>query len=130
VYASSIGLAIVSLAFVAVGQFGQAVAVGAVFGLCWGAYFTSDWALALTLLPRGDQAAKYMGIWGIAGTFPQVLAPGIGGVLLDTFNRLGHNWGYPVVFATVVVYLLAGTVMLVKVTEPAPQRSVAVPASE
>jgi MFS family permease len=60
-----------------------------------------------------------MGIWGIAGTFPQVLAPGIGGVLLDTFNGMGPNWGYPVVFVTVVLYLLIGTVMLVKVTEPA-----------
>lgn len=59
-----------------------------------------------------------MGIWGIAGTLPQVLASGIGDVLLDTFNRMGPNWGYPVVFLTVVLYLLIGTVMLAKVTEP------------
>jgi MFS family permease len=55
-----------------------------------------------------------MGMWGIANTFPQVLAPGIGGVLLDTFNRMRPNWGYPVVFLTVVLYLLIGTVMLVR----------------
>jgi MFS family permease len=118
VYASSAGLAFICLAFIAVRDFNQALLVGAGFGLCYGAYFTSDWALALSLLPKGDEAAKYMGIWGIAGTFPQVLAPGIGGVLLDTFNRMGPNWGYPVVFVTVVLYLLIGTVMLVKVTEP------------
>jgi len=118
VYGSSAGLALVCVAFVVIDHFSSALLTGALFGLCYGAYFTADWALALALLPKGDAAAKYMGIWGIAGAFPQVLAPGIGGVLLDTFNRLGHNWGYPVVFATVVVYLLAGTIMLVKVDEP------------
>ena len=118
VYASSAGLALVCLAFIAVRDFSQALLVGAGFGLCYGAYFTSDWALALSLLPKGDEAAKYMGIWGIAGTLPQVLAPGIGGLLLDTFNRMGPNWGYPVLFVTVVFYLLIGTVMLAKVSEP------------
>ena len=81
---------------------------------------TSDWALALTLLPKGDEVAKCMGIWGIAGTFPQVLAPGIGGVLLDGFNRLGPNCGYPAVFVAVVAYLVVGAAMLLKVVEPAP----------
>jgi len=88
-------------------------------------------ALDLRCPQRGQlRLAKPRSTWasGIAGTFPQVLAPGIGGVLLDTFNRLGHTCGYPVVFAMVVVYLLAGIVMLVKVTEPAPPPSVAVPA--
>jgi MFS family permease len=125
VYASSIGLALVSIGFIVIQHFHDAVVVGAVFGLCWGAYFTSDWALALTLLPKGDEAAKYMGIWGIAGTFPQVLAPGIGGLLLDAFNRLGPNWGYPAVFVTVVLYLVVGAVMLVKVVEPEPTVAVA-----
>ena len=129
VYASSAGLACVCVAFVLIERFNGALVVGAAFGLCYGAYFTSDWALALALLPKDDAAAKYMGIWGVAGTFPQVLAPGIGGILLDTFNRLGHNWGYPVIFATIVLYLVAATVMLVKVDEPAPVRSHAVGAT-
>jgi MFS family permease len=118
VYGSSIGLALVSIFFIIIERFTGAVVVGALFGVCWGAYFTSDWALALTLLPKGDEAAKYMGIWGIAGTFPQVLAPGIGGLLLDSFNQLGPNWGYPAVFVGVVVYLFVGAIMLVKVVEP------------
>jgi MFS family permease len=122
VYASGLGLALVSVAFVAVESFSGALWIGAFFGLCYGAYFTSDWALALALLPRGNESAKYMGIWGIAGTFPQVLAPGIGGLLLDTFNRVGQNLGYQVVFLTVVLYLVIGTLMLIKVSEPEPQR--------
>lgn len=123
VYASSAGLALVSVAFVLIEHFGSAMWTGAAFGLCYGAYFTSDWALALALLPKGDTAAKYMGIWGIAGTFPQVLAPGIGGLLLDAVNRAGHNRGYQALFATVVVYLAVGTFMLIRVVEPKPHET-------
>jgi len=126
VYGSSAGLALVCVAFIVIDRFSGAVLAGVFFGLCYGAYFTADWALALELLPKGDAAAKYMGIWGIAGTFPQVLAPGIGGVLLDTFNRMGPNWGYPVVFTTVVAYLVIGTILLVKVDEPPPRAAVSV----
>jgi Na+/melibiose symporter-like transporter len=118
VAASSVGLALVCIAFILVRDFSQAVGVGALFGVCYGAYFTSDWALALSSLPRGDEAAKYLGIWGLAGSFPQVLAPGLGGVLLDGFNRMGPNWGYRVIFMADVLYLLVGTVMLAKVAEP------------
>ncbi len=125
VYASSFGLALVCLAFIVIERFSGALAVGAVFGLCYGAYFTSDWSLALMLLPKGDTAAKYMGIWNIAGTAPQVIAPGIGGLLLDRFNRVGDHLGYPVLFLTVVAYLLIGTAMLLKVKEPRPGTSAA-----
>jgi len=117
---SAAGLAMVSVAFVVTRKFDSALFVGALFGLFYGAYFTADWSLALALLPKGDQAAKYMGIWGIAGTFPQVLAPGIGGILLDTFNRLQPNLGYPVVFMTIVFYLVVGTSLILKVSEPLP----------
>lgn len=118
IWAANAGLAAVAVAFVATTQFSIALVVAAAFGIFYGAYFTADWALALALLPKGDAAAKYMGIWGIAGMFPQVLAPGIGGVLLDAFNRVAHNGGYPVVFGTIVIYLVGGLAALGRVREP------------
>ncbi len=117
VYASNAGLAAVALAFLAVERFPGALLAGAFFGLCYGAYFTSDWALGLALLPREGTAAKYLGIWNIAGLLPQVIAPGIGGLLLDSFNALRPNLGYSVVFLTVVLYLLVGIAMLARVAE-------------
>ncbi len=117
VYASNVGMTLVCVGFVLVRSFEGAIWVGVAFGVCWGVYFTSDWALALALLPKGDAAAKHLGIWGIAGTCTQVLAPGIGGVLLDRFNRYGENVGYPMLFVTVVIYLAIGTALLVKVNE-------------
>jgi len=118
VYASSAGLALVSVGLIAVERYSGALLIGVLFGVCYGIYFTSDWALALRLLPGGSSEAKYMGIWNIAGTLPQVIAPGIGGLLLDRCNALRPNLGYQVVFLTVVVYLVIGTAMLFKVVEP------------
>jgi len=115
---ASLGLAVVCLAFIFVRDFRQAIAIGALFGVGYGAYFTSDWALALNSLPTDDEAAKYLGIWVLAGTLPQVLAPGLGGVLLDSFNRMGPNWGYRAIFVANVLYLLVGTALLAKVAEP------------
>jgi MFS family permease len=119
VYGASFGLAAVCLSFLTVSDYSQAVVLGALFGVCYGAYFTSDWALALTLLPRDGREAKYMGLWGVAGTLPEVLAPGAGGILLDTFNALRPNLGYQVVFCTVTAYVLLGAFLLVRVKEPA-----------
>jgi MFS family permease len=118
VYASSIGLAVVCVSFLTVRHYSEAVLLGAAFGLCYGAYFTSDWALALTLLPKNGSAAKYMGLWGVAGTLPEVLAPGIGGVMLDVFNAVEPNLGYRIVFCAVAVYIAVGGVLLYRVVEP------------
>lgn len=122
VYGASFGLAFVCLSFLTVSQYSQALVLGALFGVCYGAYFTSDWALALMLLPKDGREAKYMGLWGVAGTLPEVLAPGVGGLLLDTFNGLRPNLGYQVVFCTVTAYLLLGALLLVRVNEPARPR--------
>ena len=118
VYASTVGLALVAVAFLAVGRFATALLVAALFGVCWGGYFTSSWALALVLLPRGDEAAKFLGIWNIAATVPAIVAPGVGGMLLDSFNRVGPTWGYTVLFLTVVLYNVASAALLGRVHEP------------
>ena len=117
VYASTVGLALVAVAFLAVGRFATALLVGALFGVCWGGYFTSSWALALALLPPGDQSAKFLGIWNMAATLPAIVAPGVGGMLLDSVNRVGPNWGYTALFLTVVLYNVASAMLLGRVRE-------------
>jgi len=77
----------------------------ALFGVCWGGYFTSSWALALALLPPGDQSAQSSwasGIW--PQRCPQSSHPGSVAMLLDSVNRVGPNWGYTALFLTVVLY--------------------------
>lgn len=51
-----------------------AYVAAAVAGVAWGAFVTADWALATAVLPRGAMATA-MGIWNVATTVPQVIAP-------------------------------------------------------
>jgi MFS family permease len=98
-------------------NFTQALFVGAIFGLAFGAFCTADWVLALDLLPEEEKSAKNLGIWNYAGVGPQVIAPAIGGILLDKFNLIKYNLGYQAVFTAVIIYLIIGTLILIKVKE-------------
>ncbi|MGQ0551467.1 MAG: MFS transporter [Armatimonadota bacterium] len=86
-----------------------------VFGLGYGAFVSVDWALATDVLPSKAAAGKDLGIWGIAATLPQVLAPLVGGPLLDAFNRREPNFGYIVLLAAGAGYLLLGSVLVWKI---------------
>ena len=89
--------------------------IGVLFGIGYGAYQSVDWALAIDVLPSGQSAAKDLGIWGIANTLPQVLAPAVAGPLLDIFNRTGPNFGYSVIFSLAMVEVALGSVFVWKI---------------
>ena len=50
-------------------------------GVAWGAFVTADWALATAVLPKRTMATA-MGVWNIATTIPQVVAPLVVGPLV------------------------------------------------
>jgi MFS family permease len=100
---------------------------GLFIGVGWGAFIAADWAFACSLMP-GERTGSFMGIWDATSLLPQVLAPIIGGALvtaivhafsaqsgLEAAQVLGHRW----LFATVVLYFLAGLVLLRPVREEA-----------
>lgn len=116
IYFSSVIMIIVSICFITISSFHQALIVGAIFGFAFGTFVTVDWALALDLLPEGENA-KALGIWNYSGVGPQVIAPAIGGIILDRFNAILPFLGYKAVFATVVIYITIGTLILILVKE-------------
>ena len=87
-------------------------AVGAVFGVGYGAYQAVDWALAIDVLPQGEAAAKDMGIWHVSLVLPQVLAPAITGFTLTAFKPMGLLTGYTVVFVLTAIWFVLGTVFV------------------
>jgi MFS family permease len=89
--------------------------IGVLFGIGYGAYASVDWALAIDVLPSGRSAAKDLGIWAIANTLPQVLAPAIAGPLLDIFNRMGRNLGYTFIFSLAIVEVALGSAFIWKI---------------
>lgn len=97
------------------------VALGAafVFGAGFGAFMAVDWAFATNLLPDRDEA-KYMGIWHVAFTVPQVIAPLIGGVVAYFFNQqVGQGFGYRAVLFLVLIYFGLGTAIIRPIKERA-----------
>jgi MFS family permease len=95
------------------------VAVAIPLGIGWGAYYSVDWALACNLLPA-DRAGALMAIWNIGAAGPQVLAPLIGGSLVDALGAGTGDLGlaYRALFALVAMYLVLGAGALAFVREP------------
>jgi MFS family permease len=89
--------------------------IGVLFGIGYGAYAAVDWALAIDVLPSGHSAAKDLGIWAIANTLPQVLAPVIAGPLLDIFNRRAPNLGYTIIYSLAIVEVALGSAFIWKI---------------
>src|SRR5438309_1262744 len=115
VSAAGIFLALTSVGLLTQPPYSPLVWIAVVFGIRYGAYTSVDWALAIDVLPSSRSAAKDLGIWAIANTLPQVLAPIIAGPVLDSFNRRSPNLGYTVVFSVAIVYVMLGSIFVWKI---------------
>ncbi|HVA28068.1 MAG TPA: MFS transporter, partial [Candidatus Baltobacteraceae bacterium] len=68
------------------------------FGLGYGAFLATDWALGIDSVPQLRDVARDLGIWGIASGLPAVLAPAFGGWLLTHFGDglTGYRWMFSI----------------------------------
>ena len=58
-----------------------------IFGLGYGGVFSTGWALAIDSVPKLRDAARDLGIWGLASNLPAVVAPALGGWLFATLGN-------------------------------------------
>jgi MFS family permease len=113
VYIAGGFMALVGVVFIVTQSLPIVLAAGAVFGLGYGAYTSVDWALVADVLPSHHSYARDMGVWNISLSLSQVVAPILGGPLLDAFTRSGHPiLGYQILFAMAIVYCLLGTILV------------------
>jgi MFS family permease len=115
VYLSGGLMALASIIFIAVAlvpSMAFTFAVGALFGFGYGAYQAVDWALAIDVLPGGEDAAKDMGIWHVAIVLPQILAPAVTGLTLNALKSRSLLLGYTVVFVMTAIWFVLGTVFV------------------
>ncbi len=111
VYVSGGFMAAVGLIFIVTQSLPIVLAAGAIFGIGYGAYTSVDWALVADVLPSRQHYARDMGVWNISLSLPQVIAPIIGGPLIDSFTHSGNPiLGYQLLFAMSIIYCLIGTV--------------------
>lgn len=99
----------------------QATLAGIVIGVGFGAFESVDWAFIQDVIPRAE-SGLFMGFSNIATAGSGVIARFIAGGLLDVFNAgppiLGLKGGYPVIFTVFFVWLLLGSLAILKVKEP------------
>lgn len=109
-----------ALWFVLAPNYAWAAGAGVFLGLGFGAFTVLDWALAFALLPPGG-SARYMGIWNLTSVIPMILAPAIAGPATDLMKAsMGAPAAYRAAMATVVLYLVVGTLLLKGIREEAP----------
>jgi MFS family permease len=90
---------------------GLAFAAAALAGAGWGAYFTADWAIAVTVLPRTAMASA-MSVWNIAATLPQILAPALTTPIVERANVVAFGLGPRVAVGLAIVEFTAGALWL------------------
>jgi Na+/melibiose symporter-like transporter len=111
-------MSVAAVAFIPAALFpslGFTFAIGALFGVGYGAYQAVDWALAVDVLPEMRDAAKDMGIWHVALVLPQVLAPTLTGATLALLKPHSLLLGYTVVFVITATWFVLGTVLVRRV---------------
>ncbi len=92
---------------------------GIFIGVATGIFFTSNWALGTSLVPK-DEAGKYLGISNLAGAGAGAVGAYIGGPIADFFTRNTPNTpglGYVVLFSIYGVLFLVSSLALIKVHE-------------
>jgi len=98
----------------------QTLLGGMLIGAGLGSFLSVDWAFITDVIPL-DQAGLFFGFSNIATAGSGVIARFVAGFLLDHFNAGPHllhlPGGYPVIFGVFVVWLLIGTLLILKVPE-------------
>jgi len=89
--------------------------LAAVLGAGSGGYQAVDWAFAIDVLPGRRDAGKDMGIWHVALVLPQVLAPPMSGLLLNSLKGVSLPLAYAGLFVMAAVWFILGTVLVAQV---------------
>jgi MFS family permease len=83
-----------------------------VLGIGFGVYVSVDLALVIDVLPDPDEAGKDLGVFNIAMTAPQVLAPGAAALLIGIGG--GNNYDVMLIGATIIALIGAALLLPVK----------------
>lgn len=96
----------------------QAMFAGLVIGIGFGAFLSVDWAYITDVIPLAE-SGRFMGISNIATAGAGIIARFLAGFVLDAFNDgppiLGLPGGYPAVFTMFCVWIVIGSLLVLKV---------------
>ncbi len=100
------------------------VVAAIVLGCGFGIYQAVDFALITQVLPAASERGKDLGVINIAASLPQVLAPAIAGLILETVRRAGgsvatqgESWslGYGLLYLVGFAFCILGSVFVTRI---------------
>ncbi|HUV56849.1 MAG TPA: MFS transporter [Dehalococcoidales bacterium] len=103
----------ISLIFLFQQSYVLIILCGGLIGISFGAFMSTNWALAIDLVAKGEEA-RYLGLTNLATAGGAALARLIG-PLIDFCNNYGLNLGYQVMLSACFVYFVAGSLLLLKI---------------
>jgi Na+/melibiose symporter-like transporter len=111
--AGMLGALAIAFIFLSGQNFTFIILSGGLVGIAFGAFMSSNWALAIDLVPAGDEA-RYLGLTNLATAGGAALARLIG-PLIDFGNGLSTNLGYSFMFLACFIYFIVGSLLLLKI---------------
>jgi Na+/melibiose symporter-like transporter len=86
---------------------------GGLLGISFGAFMSTNWALATDLVARGEEA-RYLGLTNLAtaggGALGRLIGP-----IIDWVNAYKPGWGYSAMFIICFVCFVAASLLLLKI---------------
>ncbi|MBA7706297.1 hypothetical protein ES703_115149 [subsurface metagenome] len=86
---------------------------GGLVGISFGAFLSTNWALATDLVAKGEEA-RYLGLTNLATAGGAALARLIGPVI-DFFNAYSSGLGYQVMLLACFIYFVVGSLLVIKI---------------
>jgi MFS family permease len=111
--AGLLGALAIALIYLSGQNFTFVILSGGLVGIAFGAFLSSNWALATDLVPKGEEA-RYLGLTNLATAGGAALARLIG-PLIDYGNGLSPNLGYSFMFLACFIYFIIGSLLLLKI---------------
>ena len=91
----------------------QIMLCGTLLGIAFGAFMSSNWALATDLVAKGEEA-RYLGLTNLATAGAGALV-GLMGLVIDLSNVSVPGLGYKIMLLSCFVYFLAGSALVLKI---------------
>lgn len=113
---AAIAMGLTAVVFLFAPSFSIILLMGVSFGIGYGTFTSVQWAIATDTLPNIETASgKDLGIWNLATTLPQVVAPLLGAVWLSGIGKNDLLRGYQFLYISVVIFLLLSAITVFRI---------------
>ena len=102
-------------------SYGPIMLCGVILGFSFGAFMSTNWALATDLVAKGEEA-RYLGLTNLATAGGSALTLFTIGPMIDFFNTYSPGLGYKVMFLVCFICLVIGSLLVLKIKRQAQLR--------